>query len=726
MGDNWLRPLRDLIGTGDFSSLSNIYIAGIEVTQAIQHCNASEHLTDPSDRGPDNSITLVSDKPAYVRVYVRTLIAPVAGVTGTIKVQRRRRGVWVDSGELAQDWAVTISAEPDLPYWQERGQLGSSLNFLIPAAEMRGMMRLRAEVHVPGRNYHATGEVLVVASLNQTLRVRGIPIRYLGPDSAGNQIDLAAPTLSDFQATATLALTMFPVSHVPEITLAGTFTLSNPLIGNITTGSGSAQCPTSWQNLLFWLGIAKTIDGNRPDCLYYALLPGGIPVGDAAGCGGGGGAGAGFDGSTRTMAHELGHVLGLSHAPCGLMPGDNGDVSYPAYEPYDSEGAKKGSIGEFGIDVNMARVHAPSASRDFMAYCSPRWISPYHYRKLIEHPMLNPRWIPTPPDELPPYDYDWPPRLPVPDPGWDRRRDQELVAPLAPRFVISGIFRDEQIEVHSVLRLETRPSHGAIRLEGGFAELLDAHGQRLERVPIMRLPLHACRNCERDCKCGEASSNAGLVQAFLPDRDDAKSVRLVWRDEEVWSRKAAPSKPVIRGLRAKIGDGQLHMTWESRTSSDHAVERALRWSADAGETWEVLALSLPSDEAILPLEVVPSGDIVVQSIVSDGFSTAVSDPVPVRVPARAPTVTILWPRPDLLPTSGIARLWGVGTASNGRLLSGKDLHWELDGETVATGSEAWIRLPKGSGEHRLTLRGKDGRRESETTTTFIADEIGRD
>ncbi|HEX4984415.1 MAG TPA: hypothetical protein VFV63_22110 [Ilumatobacteraceae bacterium] len=107
-------------------------IAGVEVTQAIQYCRAAEHLTDKNDRGPDNSLTLVADKPAIVRVYVHGGLQDVPNVTGTVVVQRRKYGVWVDSGTLAAVAPTSITAFRDAPYASERGSLAGSLNFLVP------------------------------------------------------------------------------------------------------------------------------------------------------------------------------------------------------------------------------------------------------------------------------------------------------------------------------------------------------------------------------------------------------------------------------------------------------------------------------------------------------------------------------------------------------------------------------------------------------------------
>ena len=92
---------------------SGLHIDGIEVTQAIQYRSAADHLTDPADRGADNSIRLVANKSARVRVYVRNRPAALPGVTGTVMVQKRRYGVWVDAGLLMQlgPAAVTRSEE---------------------------------------------------------------------------------------------------------------------------------------------------------------------------------------------------------------------------------------------------------------------------------------------------------------------------------------------------------------------------------------------------------------------------------------------------------------------------------------------------------------------------------------------------------------------------------------------------------------------------------------
>jgi hypothetical protein len=97
-----------------------------------------------------------------------------------------------------------------------------------------------------------------------------------------------------------------------------------------------------------------------------------------------------------------GRIACFDHAPCGLVAGDLGDPNYPAYEPYDTPalfklfgGGNQASIGEYGFDLTTQTVYSPVTTVDFMSYCNPTWISPYHYRSLINHNLLDPQFVPV-------------------------------------------------------------------------------------------------------------------------------------------------------------------------------------------------------------------------------------------------------------------------------------------------------------------------------------------
>ncbi|WP_419164569.1 hypothetical protein [Candidatus Palauibacter sp.] len=78
-----------------------------------------------------------------------------------------------------------------------------------------------------------------------------------------------------------------------------------------------------------------------------------------------------------TIAHELGHTMNLMHAPCGNPSGID-----PAYPHAD------GTIGDWGYDYWQSLV-APWAYRDLMSYCSPRWISGYHFNRALKFRLTS-------------------------------------------------------------------------------------------------------------------------------------------------------------------------------------------------------------------------------------------------------------------------------------------------------------------------------------------------
>lgn len=725
--------ISEFIKDRDIFKLSLVYVAGVEVTQAIQWFEASRHLTDPADRGPDNGVSLVANKPAWVRIYVGGFIEH-HGIAGTLSLQRRNGlGVWENTFTPIGQWPATVNFDPADSYATVRGSLGNTLNFVIPADQMHGSFRLVASIQ-PASGNAASRTINVDATLLQTLQIRGIPIRYWGQDAAGNQVQLGPTTAADFANTATWTMLTYPVENVPSISLAGIFTWSETLAGAPAAAGG---CSTGWNDLLFWLHIAKVVDGmiagDHPDFMYYGLLPVGTPDGPVIGCDSGD-VSAGIAGDGVTMAHELGHYQGFPHAPCGNV--GTPDPGYPAYEPYDTPGARTASIGEFGLDISNGALYDPATAKDYMSYCGPRWTSLYHYKAQIGSSWFNPRYISTgdrPPwwDSSKLYRRYWLPRdLPYPNPVEEYLVHEASRAELKPAIVVSGLLQDGKLEVRSVLRLDAFVGGGIAGEER--LEILDSNGEVVSAGALRHQPLSACGN---GCGCGHGASSCGcgchdphgacprIVTAVVPDSAHAATMRIVRGEEKLWSRDAPDQAPAIKALRAEVTDAGLSLEWQTPRGRD--LETHLRISSDEGKTWRLLELRVQSTRTSVPLAVIAPGRHWVAVLASDGFHTATSESVEITVPQRAPTAAIHWP----LQTATVAghsrmRLWGSGMSAGTKPLPDDAHIWSIDGIEVGRGRDLWVAPPVAEGEHIATLTVCDEHGTSRVSSRFWVSSTG--
>jgi len=148
-------------------------------------------------------------------------------------------------------------------------------------------------------------------------------------------------------------------------------------------------------DLLVRLGeIQEQEDQAAPNVYYYGLVTGAAsreefcddcPTGTSEAGNGNRAAfaiGAAFadQRSEDTLIHELGHMHGLFHAPCG-SPSDV-DESFP----------HSGAVIDLeGYDVRTD-TFVPADHVDLMAYCYPRWVSDYSYRKLVDWVAMSQSW----------------------------------------------------------------------------------------------------------------------------------------------------------------------------------------------------------------------------------------------------------------------------------------------------------------------------------------------
>jgi hypothetical protein len=686
-------------------------LAGVEVTQGIQHYRADQHLTDPADRGADNSLRLVAGKPAWIRVYLRAGVIPSPGWTGRVIVRRRtHRLLWLPVATLAPQPPGTVTAEVNPVYADERGDIARTLNFVVPADVMCGRLRFEIEVWRDA-NRRQRKTVSVDALLDQTLGMRIVPVAYDGPDASGTaNITIAAPTLADAQATAAWSLLVYPVRSVPDIQLCASVQLTFGLTGNPANPGGCAQ---SWIDLNVLVAAAKTACGNTPSTFYYGLVPQGVPIGFNSGCASSG-VTSGFDGGQITMAHEFGHALGFGHTPCGLPPAAT-DPNYPAYEPYDAVGAQVASIGEFGLDVNTGNVMSPAQFRDFMSYCGPSWISIYTHRRSLEHPMLSPTTCGD--DQRWRWDHEvvekwrrpWRPPDPDPPPWFD----EVVVKPETtgtPLISLVGVrHATGELEVRSLARVVASADVPGARGTDLAAQLVGEDGEALAAAPVLRLVSHGHGGC-----CGGSGddepgpADAWAFQAFVPDAGRGTALRIVdAAGRAVWRRDAPDRPPSPPRLRADPSARELRLEWELEKGDAEPAEVWIRWRAGDEEEASVLHVAHAAGSIALPPGRLPPGRVRLDALVHDGFDVVVGEEVEVEIEDPGPAVAILHPSDGATVEAGRAlRLLCVVTPPDA---AGR-VSWFFDGKPAGEGLDVFVAAPP-AGEHdvMVAVEGERGR-----------------
>jgi hypothetical protein len=196
------------------------------------------------------------------------------------------------------------------------------------------------------------------------LRVQLVPVAFgegenvLLPDLSAEQIELMRKSL----------VKVFPIADV-ELSVRAQPLITNT--ANMVDLLDEVAALRDQENLdadLTYYGVVRfepnLIDYCSPSCVLGASFTGETPSGGV-------GVGIGYTGerATMTFVHELGHVYGRPHSPCGVA----GDPAFP----YSG-----GRIGSWGYDVLDRQLLDPFTTLDFMGYCSPRWVSDHTYEQL--------------------------------------------------------------------------------------------------------------------------------------------------------------------------------------------------------------------------------------------------------------------------------------------------------------------------------------------------------
>ena len=311
-------------------------------------------------------VPLVAGRRALLRVFPTAARAADAGVPAV------RARFFVDGRETHVE---DVSGKSEaIPARVDEGSLATSVSAGIPGSVVRPGLEMVVEVDPDGmldptlgvaRRIPATGRLAVDVRALPPLELTVVPFLWAqAPDSS--ILDVVGGMAADPQGDALLAdvRALLPVGAL-EVTA------HEPVLSS-SNGARRLMEETEAIRVLEGGGghYLGTMAGPVTGPSGTAFLPGW----------------AGFSiPRSGTIAHELGHNLGLHHAPCGGA--GNPDPSFPH---------RDGSAGTWGYDFVRGELVDPTTP-DLMSYCGPPdGISDYHFANALRYRLFEARAAATP------------------------------------------------------------------------------------------------------------------------------------------------------------------------------------------------------------------------------------------------------------------------------------------------------------------------------------------
>jgi len=343
-------------------AVRSLRISDVTINQGV-----SVPVVDSGASVNNRRAPLVADRDGVLRVFVE----PQAG--------------WQTRDVIAR---LTLNGGPRETQMQVTGpssatSLTSTINFALAPDELAESSTFSVELlevdpcgnyvgTVSGSRYPtASAQSLDVAAAPGPFRIVLVPVRYQA-DGSNRTPNTDGATVARFTQGM---YGMFPVADFDVLVR------QSPLDFDRTISADGG----GWTDLLNECLSLRAADNASPNTYYYCALRPSDNLGDF--CGGGCVAGIGpvpsaadtfnrgalgllYNDDLDTFVHEIGHSLGLPHAPCGVA----GDPAFPY---------SNGGIGVLGFDLE-ARELISTQYRDVMGYCDPFWISDYNYDKLYD------------------------------------------------------------------------------------------------------------------------------------------------------------------------------------------------------------------------------------------------------------------------------------------------------------------------------------------------------
>jgi hypothetical protein len=346
---------------------TGIRIAEIAIYQAVKVPLSSDGEPVIARNAP-----VIVGKDAFVRVFVEPLTGFAAreitvelnlmSSEGPAAPQMRTQRVSAASTDATLESTINFDIPDD--------QMTRDLRYSVALREAAGAAPAGGTADPAARFPMAPGTLSELQPRDAgPLRVMLVPYRYTA-DGSGRLPAMDQAQLDLFQQ---MLHTYYPASDIQ-------IGMHPPVDYDAAIGP-----QTGWSQWLEFHCALRTDEDPDPKLIYYGIVApresmrayGGGVVGisnlpSAAANYGRCSVGIGFAGAiaASTMAHELGHSLGLPHAPCGV---DGGPFPYP-----------EAKIGAWGYSLGTKTLKDPEETYDLMSYCDPAFISDYNFEKIFE------------------------------------------------------------------------------------------------------------------------------------------------------------------------------------------------------------------------------------------------------------------------------------------------------------------------------------------------------
>jgi uncharacterized protein (TIGR03437 family) len=313
--------------------------------------------------------------------------------------------------------------------------------------------------------------------------------------------------------------------------------------------------------------------------------------------------------SSATMAHEIGHNLGLQHAN---KPGkDFGcGASGNAAWPYPD-----GSIQVWGFDPLTQRFK-PHTKNDVMTYCSPPsdsiWISPFDYKKLYDGGLQ--------PQEAPPKSTPHAAGQQAANAG-----EILIVSGTVSRDGTTGSL-DPGYRLASSATLPPSDPNGNYCLNFSGA----SGGMGSYCFPVDFAP-HDPHTVDDQAKVYDQMSFS--VRVALPA--GATRVSLVTGTTELASLTATGNPPSLTILSPNAGDSwqaTQTISWSASDPAGRSLIYSVLYSSDGGQSWVPISVDQPDTQYSLDTSQIQGGsNVYFRVMATTGLDTATADVGPVTV-----------------------------------------------------------------------------------------------